>query len=95
MLKCVSFITAVICLSLLGCLSDIKPEPVVFSHPDDPYWTRLREGQVASDTREGLILVKPFYDLLADYEQSDKSFDEYIPVMLAGLPRYSERAKAE
>jgi len=77
------------------CLVAALTRRVSMKFEDDPWWTRLREGQVASDTREGLILVKPFYDLLADYEQSDKSFDEYIPVMLAGLPRYSERAKAE
>jgi len=53
-----------------------------------PEWTRLMDGQVAQDTQEGLNLTLPFYRLLAEFEQSDKPFDEYLPVMLANLPEH-------
>ena len=55
---------------------------------NDPEWTRLREGQVAHNTIEGFSLTQPFYDLLAEYEQSDKPFDQYLPVLLERLPEY-------
>jgi hypothetical protein len=40
-----------------------------------------------------VLLTQPFYRLLADYEQSGKRFDEFLPVILARLPRLSERAE--
>jgi hypothetical protein len=53
-----------------------------------PEWTRLMEGQVAQDTQEGLNLTLPFYRLLAEFEQSGKPFDQFLPTMLKHLPEY-------
>jgi len=55
---------------------------------NDPKWTALRENQVAYDTKEGLNLTQPFYNLLAEFEQSDKPFDQFFPTMLNHLPEY-------
>jgi len=48
------------------------------------------ESKVKYLTREGLILVEPFYDLLDEYEQSDKNFEEFLPVMLDMLEEYGK-----
>ena len=40
------------------------------------------ESKVKYLTREGLILVEPFYDLLDEYERSDNNFEQFLPVML-------------
>ncbi len=56
---------------------------------DDPNWTEIREGQVDYDTKEGLNLTQPFYELLAEYEQSSKPFDQFFPTMLERLPEYN------
>ncbi len=52
------------------CLVAALTRRVSVKFKDNPRWTRFKEGQVASDTKRGLILTQPFYDLLADYEQS-------------------------
>ena len=46
------------------------------------------EAKVKYLTREGLILVEPFYHLLDEYEQSDKNFEQFLPVMLDMLEEY-------
>jgi hypothetical protein len=46
------------------------------------------EAKVKYLTREGLILVEPFYNLLDEYEQSDKNFEQFLPVMLDMLEEY-------
>lgn len=46
------------------------------------------EAKVKYLTREGLILVEPFYDLLDEYEQSDKNFEQFLPVILDMLKEY-------
>ena len=56
---------------------------------NDPKWTALREKQVAYDTKEGLKLTQPFYNLLAEFEQSNKPFDQFLPTMLEHLPEYN------
>ena len=55
---------------------------------NDPIITRLRETQVNEQTQNGLTLVGPFYKSLSQYEQSDKYFEEFLPVMLELLPEY-------
>ena len=55
---------------------------------NDPKWTALRENQVAYDTKEGLNLTQPFYNLLAEFEQTDRPFDQFFPTMLNHLPEY-------
>ncbi|HNY77483.1 MAG: hypothetical protein RBS72_04955 [Sedimentisphaerales bacterium] len=46
------------------------------------------EARVVQLDQDGLTLSLPFYRLLANYEQSDKPFDEFVPIMLARLPAY-------
>ena len=46
------------------------------------------EAKVKYLTQEGLILVEPFYLLLDEYEQSDKNFEQFLPVMLDMLEEY-------
>lgn len=57
---------------------------------NDPNWTEIRESQVTYDTKMGLNLTQPFYKLLAEYEKSDKPFDQFLPAMLKRLPEYSQ-----
>ena len=55
---------------------------------NDPKWIALREEEAAYDTKAGLNLTLPFYKLLAEYEQSGKPFDQFLPTMLEHLPEY-------
>ncbi|MBP7049443.1 MAG: hypothetical protein KBE65_00345 [Phycisphaerae bacterium] len=52
-------------------------------------WANLTKSQVASDTKNGLNLTQPFYDLLDEFEQSAAPFDQYLPTMLERLPDFS------
>ena len=54
-----------------------------------PQWTQLTKGQVAGNTREGLNLTQPFYDLLDGFERSGQPFDQYLPTMFEHLPSIS------
>lgn len=54
----------------------------------DPKWTGLCEQQVAYDTKEGLLLTQPFYQLLEGFEESEQSFEQYFPSLLKKLPEY-------
>lgn len=56
---------------------------------DDPSTTKRCEDRIRYQTENGLSLVGPFYDLLPEFEQSDKSFEEFLPTMLDLLPQYS------
>lgn len=56
---------------------------------DDPAEKKRIEGQVAWETEKGLLLVRPFYNLLAEYEQNDKPFDQFLPTLLERLPVHS------
>ena len=53
---------------------------------NDPADKKRIEGQVAWETEKGLTLVQPFYNLLAEFEQSGQPFDQFLPTMLARLP---------
>jgi hypothetical protein len=55
----------------------------------DPEVAKRTEGQVTGLTARGLSLTDPFYRLLADYEKSDASFDNYIPRLFQSLPDYA------
>jgi hypothetical protein len=55
---------------------------------NDPADKKRIEGQVAWETEKGLMLVQPFYNLLAEFEQSGQPFDQFLPTMLARLPEY-------
>lgn len=56
----------------------------------DPSIIKHYEGRVRYLTDNGLSLVGPFYELLPEFEQSDKSFEEFLPKMLEMLPQYSK-----
>ena len=55
---------------------------------DDAVAREAAERTVASLTRGGLLLTQPFYRLLPEYEQSDKPFDQFLPILLEQLPEY-------
>jgi hypothetical protein len=57
---------------------------------DDPSITERWEGRVEYLTNNGLTLVQPFYNLLDEYEQSDKDFEEFLPEMLDMLEDYGK-----
>jgi len=57
---------------------------------DTPSITARCEGRVEYLTNNGLTLVQPFYDLLDEYEQSDKNFEHFLPVMLNMLEDYGK-----
>lgn len=53
---------------------------------NDPTDKKRIEGQAAWETEKGLTLVQPFYKALAEFEQSDKPFDQFLPTLLEHLP---------
>jgi hypothetical protein len=53
-----------------------------------PSITDRWEGRVEYLTKNGLALVGPFYDLLDEYEQSGKNFEQFLPEMLNMLGEY-------
>lgn len=55
----------------------------------DPSTTKNCEDRIRYLTDNGLSLVGPFYDLLPEFEKSDKSIEEFLPTMLDLLPQYS------
>ncbi|MEN6578105.1 MAG: hypothetical protein ABFD90_17305 [Phycisphaerales bacterium] len=59
-----------------------------------PQWTKLTKDHVASNTREGLNLTLPFYDLLDGFERSGQPFDQYLPTLLERLPDLSDSTAA-
>jgi hypothetical protein len=52
--------------------------------------TEAEPDMVAQETDNGFILVRPFYQLLSQFEESDESFDNYLLVMLDVLPEYEQ-----
>ncbi len=46
------------------------------------------ERLTAWETEKGLMLTRPFYQLLSEFEQSGKPFDQFLPTMLDHLPEY-------
>jgi hypothetical protein len=48
------------------------------------------ENQVAWETESGLKLTRPFYQLLPDFEKSDKPFDQFLPILFERLPECSQ-----
>jgi hypothetical protein len=55
---------------------------------DNPSITSRLEGRVEYLTNNGLTLVQPFYNLLDEYEQSGKDFEQFLPVMLDMIEEY-------
>ena len=48
------------------------------------------ENRVDQLTEQGLTLTRAFYNMLADYEQGELSFDQFVPIMLKELPAYEQ-----
>ena len=57
---------------------------------DNPLTTSRSERRVEYLTKNGLALVEPFYDLLDEYEQSGKSFEQFLSLMLDMLEEYGK-----
>lgn len=57
---------------------------------DDPAYRKLIEDRVNELTEQGLTLTRALYNLLVDYEQSEQSFDQFVPIMLQELPAYKQ-----
>lgn len=47
-------------------------------------------SMVTQETSNGFNLVRPFYQLMSQFEESSKSFEDFLPVMLETLPEYRE-----
>ncbi len=45
-------------------------------------------GDAERETKGGLTLVKPFYELLEGYETSGQSFEAYLPALFEKLPAF-------
>lgn len=88
-----------------GPLTPTYQDPVIFTYEclvravDHRVAVKLRnnrgqarrmERRIAELTRDGLTLTQPFYRLLTDYEKSGKSFDQFLPEMLAKLPEHGQ-----
>ncbi len=70
------------------CLVRALDHRLAIQQTDDPAEKKREEGQVAWETEKGLVLTQPFYNLLAEFEQSDKPFDRFFPTMLDHLPEH-------
>jgi len=57
---------------------------------NDTATTQTREKRIAVLTKDGLLLVGPFYQLLSEYEDSDMNFKLFLPEMLEKLPDYKK-----
>lgn len=56
----------------------------------DPDARKRCEDRLAEQTNQGLTLAMPFYRLLVEFEQSGKSFREFMPVLFEKLPNSSD-----
>jgi len=68
------------------CLVRALDHRLAMLQTNDPTDKKRIEGQVAWETEKGLTLTQPFYNLLAEFEQSEKPFDQFLPTMLEHLP---------
>ncbi len=58
----------------------------------DPSGVERIEARVDALTEGGYHVLRPFYALLAEFENSEMAFDQYLPIMLEKLPEYSQQA---
>jgi len=72
------------------CLVRALDRRISVKFENDPKRKVLCEGQVAHVTNGGLNLTQPFYNLLAEYEQSGEPFEKFLPTMLEKLPAYTQ-----
>jgi hypothetical protein len=66
----------------------MENNPQAFKKRDNSTKRINRENVIKWITDEGLLLTEPFYRLLVEFEQSDMTFEEYLPEMLKKLPEY-------
>ena len=59
---------------------------------DDPETIKMCEARCIELSESGLSLVHPFYELLKQYEQTDMSFDQFVPQMLDLVPELAPGA---
>jgi len=59
---------------------------------DDPETTKNCEARCIELSESGLSLAHPFYELLKQYEQTDMSFDQFVPLMLDLVPELAPGA---
>jgi hypothetical protein len=72
------------------CLVHALDERIAIKVSDRDSTRRWAESDNSAATKSGLILTEPFYRLLADYEKSNISFSEYLPVLIEKLPDYAQ-----
>ncbi len=77
------------CESLVRAL-DIRMHALM---EDDPDTYKSCKARCIELSESGLSLVQPFYELLIQYEQTDKGFDQFMPHMLELLPEFSPNVK--
>lgn len=70
------------------CLVRALDHRLAVLQASDPTEKQRIEGQAAWETKEGLTLTRPFFDMLTEFEQSDQPFDRFFPTMLERLPEY-------
>jgi hypothetical protein len=71
------------------CLIHALTYRLSFLQISEPAIRERVEAEVDSLTKGGYTLLKPLYLLLSDFEKSEKPFDQFLPVMLEKLPKYS------
>jgi len=57
---------------------------------EDPALIKIHNRRINNLTIDGLLFVKPFYDLLIEFEESEMNFEQFLPVMLERLPDYDD-----
>jgi len=72
------------------CLVRALDHRIAILITDNPETADRRESIVKRRTQDGLLLTEPFYRLLADFEQSDTNFEEFLPEMLDRLAEYRD-----
>lgn len=70
------------------CMVGAMTRRILMRLNDNPEHATLWTQQAAIDTKAGLNLTLPFYNLLADFEESGSPFDQYLPTLLERLPAY-------
>ncbi|MCU0917392.1 MAG: hypothetical protein MUC88_22930 [Planctomycetes bacterium] len=68
------------------CLVRALDHRLTMLQTDDPAEKKRIEGQVDWETDQGLVLARPFYQMLAEFEQGNQPFDQFLPMLFERLP---------
>jgi len=71
------------------CLVHAISHRITVRRATNPAIKQRVEENVDKLTQGGYTVLKPLYELLADFEKSDMPFEQYLPIMLEKLPEYS------